>query len=63
MTHTTISQIVDNGKLKLVKYGQVIYTKIKKTKEGVVINSDNTGKSYIKKGSTKCWPVRKINKK
>lgn len=54
MKKTVLSRIPDNGIFKLSESG-VSYTRIKKVKEGIVINSNKSGRSYVKKGKDRVY--------
>ncbi len=59
MKQTILSKVKDNGKFKLKKYSDVIYTKNRKVRgvPVIVITSNSSGRSFEKKGRTKVWPV------
>lgn len=57
MKKTNLSKVKDQGKFKLKQYSNVVYTKVKKIAGGIVITSCSSGRSFEKKGKTKCWPV------
>ena len=64
MKQTILSKVKDSGKFKLNKYSDVTYTKNKKVKgiPVIVITSDCSGRSFEKKGRTKCWIPFMVNK-
>lgn len=59
MKKTILSKVKDGGKFKLKKYSPVTYTRNKKVrgKNGtvIVITSDNSSRSFEKKGRTNVW--------
>ena len=62
MTQTTLRKVKDQGKFKLSKSSDVVYTKQTKWRRSsglvaIVFTSDSSGRTFKRVGSVKVWPV------